>query len=384
MRRTASLVLAAVVLAAWAPAEAGARDPSARCYPRDVRGLASGVRARVFHRDLEDGDYVIYACDLISGRRTRIGEGTFRDGDSVGSIRFAGRIVGFVGGSCVGLMGTPCTSSIETVDVRTRRRLSTGVEAEVTDFLVSPTGAAAWIEREGGVHRAKAISAGHTATELDSGPALEPGSLALSSGGRLYWTNAGEARSAQLDWRKPPREPRDPPVGGNRGCHPPGSLAYGASTRARLFVYLRDPDSADAVACNLRTGARTLIAPLGDDAGLEPQEIRFAGWYVAFANRFLWRARDYPTNLDVVDLRSGRIVTTDRWIDPESRATDLVLARDGVAAWGIRGEIRACRPDAECATLDPGPAEAGSLALAPSRRLFWSDAVGAPRSVLLP
>src|SRR3712207_9428181 len=48
------------------------RSPHPDCHPRDATGIAVGARARIYQRDLDDGDYEILACDLLTGRRTRI------------------------------------------------------------------------------------------------------------------------------------------------------------------------------------------------------------------------------------------------------------------------------------------------------------------------
>jgi hypothetical protein len=71
-----------------------------------------------------------------------------------------------------------------------------------TDFLLAPSGSAAWIVEVGGAHIATkfvvyAAPANGIAVVLDEGPGIEPRSLEISAG-RLRWNDAGTPKSARL------------------------------------------------------------------------------------------------------------------------------------------------------------------------------------------
>lgn len=77
------------------------------------------------------------------------------------------------------------------------------VDASVSDLVLSQTGAAAWITRDESTNPFqhfevwKADSHASQPVELDSGPDIAPGSLALSQS-TVYWTSAGQPRAAPL------------------------------------------------------------------------------------------------------------------------------------------------------------------------------------------
>lgn len=77
------------------------------------------------------------------------------------------------------------------------------VDASVPDLVLSPAGAAAWITRDESTNPSehfevwKAESHGSQPVQLDSGPGITPGSLALSQS-TVYWTSGGQPRAAPL------------------------------------------------------------------------------------------------------------------------------------------------------------------------------------------
>jgi hypothetical protein len=399
MRAWLALATALLALLAAVPSEAGAREQSPKCYPRGADGIAAGTRARVFRVGTPGEVNVIYACDLLTGRRTRIAEGDRFSDHHLFSVRLAGRVVAFVHSSCERPLSAqiPCFVRVRTLDVQTRAARTSGElgGAGVVDLVVSPSGAAAWIEVGPGrpdERRVRALGANGQVAELDSGPAIEVQSLALAPDGRLYWRNGPLTRTYALDPPPPDdgREPtvplmpayNDPEPRGSRRCFPRKSATLAASTRIRVYRVTEpreskfDDELFSYAACDLRTGHRTALgSDQSADAGLSVVRVAFAGGRAAVGVRecakyasecwgtihLLGGGKQQPAKIPSGELLFG-----------------LVLARTGEVAW-IAGRsapirstaVRSC-DGTDCATLDTG-SDLGWMSLARSEAsdLYW-------------
>jgi hypothetical protein len=391
MRATAvSLLAAALALALTPAAPAGAREQSPRCYPKGSSTVAASTRVRVFYSEGDDGDYAYYACDLLTGRRTVLARGTFRDGDSIASVRFAGRVVGFRHGACpFTLNHDPCTGSVRALDVQTRREQSGGTDGAVTALVVSPNGSAAWIETHDVPTRAQTVrrtATGGQATTLASGPLVEPDSLALAGDGTLYWSDGGVPAAATLG-AAPRDKHADPEPRGSRKCSPPRSETLAASSRVRLYQRLVGGDRIGYALCDLKRGRRTKIATVSDtEEPFSVRPVRLAGTFAAMGTRLcgkygcgLYDLRLY----DVTGQRAPLRVAAGGWV------FDIALQADGAVAWiqggepngysrpGVR-ELRRCAAGS-CETLD-SHTDLGteSLGLSEGSDLYWTRG-GQPR-----
>jgi hypothetical protein len=380
MSRTVSLALVAAVAGAAAcgaaaPAPAAPPKPHADCAGSG--SIAKGVRARIFQRDLGDGDYAVIACDLLTGNQTEVAKGTFRDSDGVRFARFAGRFIAFEHASCAFTLNpTPCPRQVRSIDVKTGRELSAAPdESGITDLAVSRSGAFAW--SQGGPAPGVIVRDASTTRSVATGP-VEAGSLALSRDGRVYWTAAaGVPGSAQLEGAR--REPAaDRAIGGHRACYPRGSATDAASTRARVYTEVRG-ETVRLVACDLRSGRRT-VADEGTDGIDAPSfdRLALAGSHLATAYRSCAGMSCAGGALSVLDARTGRVTRGPDQGIVGVRVTDLVVSPTGAFAW-IREEangthtVRACG-DVDCATLDAGRGVVPtSLALARGGRMYWTN-----------
>ena len=136
-----------------------------------------------------------YGCLHAAGRRFPLG---IPDRDGSGGprlFRLAGPYAGFVQVSCA----AACGHSVNVKDLRdgaTVRRLC--CQLGVTDLVLSPTAAYAFIEApEGGPAEVRAVS-GPSPTLLDSGAGIGRTSLRLE-GNTLSWVKDGSPRTAPLE-----------------------------------------------------------------------------------------------------------------------------------------------------------------------------------------
>jgi hypothetical protein len=391
MRRITGITVALLVaLGAAGPAEA--REQSRKCYPkRGAEGIKTGTRARVFStQDPGDGAELIYACDLLTGRRTLIEDAAFDEGLSVDKVRMAGRLVAFQEVECSGRTAIPdpdpCDGVVATLDVQKRERRDVAVEGAVEDIVLLPNGAMAWMERlQTGEWKVRALPPSDPATELDSGPSIVAGSLALARDGRVYWRNGGEPRSAQLAG-EPLAESRysDPEPRGRSACFPSRSATLAASRRIRLYERLSaDGDTLTYLLCDLRTGRRTKIISVFDEPNqsFAIRHAHLAGTRAAFAGQECFKFGCAAPKVHVVDVTGA---AKPRAVASGGYVYDVVLRPDGAVAW-IAGEtpmdpvsparpreLRLCDADG-CATLETG-ADIGpaSLALSSGSGLYWT------------
>lgn len=392
----ATAVALLVVLAAAGPS--AAREQSNRCYPRGAEDIATGTRARLFRTEDAEQDVVIYACDLLTGRRTLLADLAFDQDEGYRHIRFAGRVIAFARTSCSGRTASPtedpCSDTVETLDVHTRRRVGAGVSGVVEDIVVLPNGAAAWTERAGAPdspepRSVKAISPEFATRELDAGPSVAPDSLALSADRRVYWRNGAEARAFKLAGRAPVHSAPEPR--GRRSCFPRRSTTLAATTRVRVFTI---GDGSRTIACDLRRGRRTELPPAREDmADYRRQQLRIAGTLVATAetvcSRTVCGSGGAIRVFDASGAAPSRLV---EHYSGEASILDLTLDPSGAVAWvdGIRSKtaptrtraIRRC-DSTGCATLATGDDLARvSLGLSAAGDLYWRDD-GVPRSARL-
>lgn len=220
LRRTLTAVL---VLVLALPALVSSREPPRpwvdRCADDGGRTLTANRWVRVYvRRDRLDSEYLRYCWVPTGGATTLVASGGSATA-FVPHYRIAGR---YLGTARIDFdRKQPIYPGVDlTVAVRDvkRPRCVTGFRAQpphseswryddrepgVTDLELTSQGALAWIasgapNRDDYFYVQKADGAGRAV--LDEGPAIDPRSLAIS-GRRIYWTNAGEPRTAVLDGR---------------------------------------------------------------------------------------------------------------------------------------------------------------------------------------
>jgi hypothetical protein len=189
---------AAAAIAISAPAAAGAASRRAHAVAR-CKSLGSGIvatdRVRVYRRGGRT-DYTTYACDLRTGRTTRLGGFTQGSGFGTYAFAIAGAFVGFDDLDCERDF---CQDQVRVVDVRSGRERATPlVETDefVDGLVVTTTGAVAWMRPAGGIREVREFDGGGVAL-LDSGPGIDATSHALG-GSTHYWIDSGTAKTATL------------------------------------------------------------------------------------------------------------------------------------------------------------------------------------------
>lgn len=387
-------VAAAVAVLGLGAAPAGAAVPKrhANCTPKGAKAFAASERLRVFSVRNRSGGATGYACDMLNGKRRQLWRGTRIDSFSALGVRFAGTAVAFELRRC-GKGG--CSSLVESLEVAGGRLLYAEVQiGPVHDIVVTPTGAAAFIA--GGSQPVVTSLTAAGAEQLDRGALVQPGSLALSRGRHVYWTNGVLPRSARLD---DPLTRRVEPTsfGGHERCYPKRSWTEAASTRIR--VYGRDSsDESDEryVACDLRSGRRTLLKQLyPDQESFGFSRVEMAGSFLAISTWY--GAKGYSgeaggmTSLDVATGAFGfSAPASNLW----ASVTSLVLEPDGSVGWitdartyhgdPTPGPYTVKRCDATgCAQLEGGDdVDPPSMALSRGSHLYWTSG-GQPRAATL-
>jgi hypothetical protein len=200
MLKIASLPLAAVAAAALlvAPASAAAKAKP-RCSTAG-KTLEATKDVRIYSRARSDGDPV-YACAYKQGRKFQVG--TFGECESgrYGDARFAGGFLAVRVTSC----GEESSSSVVSVYSIAKRKevhnvQSLGDNGSITDYVVAPSGAIAYITGDSSAKEVRKIeaSAGNTFTTLDSGTDIVDDSLALDSQNNAYWRRGATVKSAPV------------------------------------------------------------------------------------------------------------------------------------------------------------------------------------------
>ncbi len=200
MRSGVVLLLVGLGLLAAAPAEAAKRKPCAAAGSKTVRADTHGRAFRVRRQ----GTRKYYACLYRSWRRVRIAPDP---GDYVTNLGLASPFVVFLSEQPTSQIAS---HELKRVDIRSGATVTVawfghhyeGINA-LEDLVPTRRGTVAWIRNHwlGGEQPRRSVGkfeAGSQST-VDPGPDVGTGSLAVTrSGDRLYWTNAGEARSAPL------------------------------------------------------------------------------------------------------------------------------------------------------------------------------------------
>jgi hypothetical protein len=190
-----------VILAAlcWAPLTAEAADRG-KCAKRGSKTVTADKRGRVFYVQNRFEERRYYGCLYRIGRRFPIGDNPHDELNTLERVVLASPFVAYV-------VASPASGRsnerLDRVDLRTGSFV--GVASESDDRLgrhvLTRSGAMAWTTLHYGVNRFQEVEKLDADGEaiLDSGPELDPASLALSrASGRVYWMNAGSARSARL------------------------------------------------------------------------------------------------------------------------------------------------------------------------------------------
>ena len=213
MKRIAILgCLAAVALPVTA-ADGARRVACSMSGSRTV--LATSSAKIVAKRGIANPSYRVtryYGCRYRTDRFFRlaiVGEpGVFED--SVSHARLAGPFAS-VATQYEDPAGENVHASVKVVDLRDGRKpvrysaLPDQTNVFVTDLVLAPSATVAWIERRttfpepGKTQNAYEVHWANAAGQhlLDSGPDVQPGSLARA-GSTLYWTRGAQPRSAQL------------------------------------------------------------------------------------------------------------------------------------------------------------------------------------------
>ncbi|HEX8649098.1 MAG TPA: hypothetical protein VF715_19555 [Thermoleophilaceae bacterium] len=399
MRRAAAALAAAAALLALSAVPAIAREQSPRCYPKTgSTGIAASTRVRIFEVE-RGGDFVVYACDLLTGRRTRIADDLTPAGAAILQIRFAGRWVAFEHSACPSSPpATQCARAVRSLDVQTREWLSAIPGAGISDLVLMPNGAVAWIEPLSGSPGGHAVRrltrAG--AEPLASGPLVQAGSLALAEDATVYWTDGALPRSARLDAVAPGATfQADPEPRGHRKCFPRGSEpAIAASTRVRVYsVYLPEDEEEHYYACDLRSGRRAQFMRIfTDQDGWSMNALTIAGSFVAFGGQGCTKAICGSREMWRIDM-SGRLPGLGNKPAGLNHVSDVVLESSGSLAWITASDLQPrpsnlyqvhrCDPRG-CAELERGQAIAPTslAAAAGGPQLYWTRG-GEPHSATL-
>ena len=200
MRSVVTLLLVGLALVVAAPADAAKRRP---CAIRGSETVEVTDRARLYVVR-RPGVSAYYACLYRSERRIRL---VAEEGHSAAHLRVSGRFLVYLVVQDTSKVGT---HELKRLDLRSGGRVTVagfghtqeGIDA-LEDLVLTRRGAVAWIRNVwyGGEPPRRSVGSyrANRHTVLDPGPNVDAGSVAVTaSGGRLYWTNGGEPRSARL------------------------------------------------------------------------------------------------------------------------------------------------------------------------------------------
>ena len=213
IKRLSILTIVGVALplaGATTPAAAGS-SPS-RCASAGSKTVAVTTQARVYSKR-----GVIYGCAYRSGKALRLGRDVSRRCPALEGCQGLTRVA--VSGRRVAYDSFAsdrdgARTAIIVVDLLRRRPAVRWVSPEptpqqpvrtkVSDLAVTGTGRLAWIATstnrggEPGTLSEVYLDRGTGETVVDSGPAIEAGSLAVASNLRVFWINAGQPKTATL------------------------------------------------------------------------------------------------------------------------------------------------------------------------------------------
>lgn len=206
--RIGAVAMTAIVATLVALATSG-REPAGAATRQDCRTRGTTITAnasvRVFYtaRGIAGEWKRYYAC-WVARRMTRfIGDQDGWEGGIESKLALAGHTVAYEEIYCD--RDTGCDGEVRTFDVRDsgrdtghRRIARLDPMYPASDLVLTPRGTVAWIRPGSGTHDVVVVGPGRPVlTTLDAGPGVEPGSLAIA-GRRVYWTNSGSPRSAEL------------------------------------------------------------------------------------------------------------------------------------------------------------------------------------------
>jgi hypothetical protein len=222
MRWIAGLMLVAALV--W-PADSSA-GRAAPCSKPHSRTIAESGQVRVYRAGVH-----VDACSKTTGRRVVLGiAADYVDVYDVALVQIAGPWVAAVQDCYCRSYHAQGLAEIHVVDTRVGavavHRVGASRQRAVTDLVLDGGGRVAWISADYGgppagptftglrVERAD----GRSIAELDAGEDIAPFSLALSSGGALYWQRGTGVYSAPLGGRRtaPRNDKSRPSRGGSR------------------------------------------------------------------------------------------------------------------------------------------------------------------------
>jgi hypothetical protein len=174
-----------------------------RCTRSGARTILDAGGKRVFSLPASGGDRRVYGCLNSQNRPRFLGwQKVCRNGPGVSGFRFAGALLAYVEQTCGAQAGR---ANVVVRDVRRNtvtQRVpgATGATSAVSALEISATGGLVWAGAGDGFQVWKA-DPGKQPTLVDSGPGIEPASLALGryeGFNRLYWLKDGAPSTAVL------------------------------------------------------------------------------------------------------------------------------------------------------------------------------------------
>ena len=202
-------VVALLALALAAPTRAAKRQS---CYRIGGTTVVQSPKVRVFYKWIPDGlpeERHYYGCLRRTGKRMFLTEAYTDQLDGTGPdfFRLHGALVAWAEGFCG---SEDCNPAAFTVDLRSRKTIRSygddrrDVDSYILDLQVAPSGSLGLMQLDRqnpnaeGPRKYNVISVTASgSTLLDSGDDIDGSSLALG-GSWLYWTRAGQPRSASL------------------------------------------------------------------------------------------------------------------------------------------------------------------------------------------
>jgi hypothetical protein len=200
------VLLGALLVGAVAAAPAGAASAKHKPKPCERTGSTTIVRnslVRVY--ETRDADFnssnhlTIYGCSLRNGKRMKIAGYVNSGGSTADEPRptiWLNREAVAANNPFCPPTGDPCTGRVGSFDVhrRVKKYLEDVPGGIAVQLVLKPNASFAYIAGDGTVRKADADGI----AQLDPGPAIENGSLALA-GSIVYWTKAGQPFSARLN-----------------------------------------------------------------------------------------------------------------------------------------------------------------------------------------
>ena len=207
-RRTAIAAVLAAVLVALAAvpanADAATRKKRAPCSAKGSVTMLATERARIYR--VGEDEFDVYGCLYRVNRRHLLTSyfdcDCSRADDQPPGLWLAGDYVAYNPWSCspvdFSCFGRVVSRRLTRISLPRFRIENT---ARVSDLVLRPNGSIAFIQgpaRDFGETRLRAFDSSGERW-LDTGPGIEPESLGLSRGGRLYWKKGGAPFTALLD-----------------------------------------------------------------------------------------------------------------------------------------------------------------------------------------